>query len=90
MLAVETARELSTPCGVVINRAGTGDSKVQEYCVRENIPVLLTIPLDTSIARLYSRGISLVEGMPRWKESFLELFESIQEITHERARSPKR
>jgi len=26
MLAVETARELSTPCGVVINRAGAGDN----------------------------------------------------------------
>jgi len=90
MLAVETTRELSTPCGVVINRAGAGDSKVQEYCVKENIPVLLTIPLNTSIARLYSRGIALVEGMPRWKEGFLALFDAIQEITHERTRSIKR
>jgi len=90
MLAVETARELSTPCGVVINRAGAGDNKVQEYCAKENIPILLTIPLDTSIARLYSRGIALVEGMPRWKENFIELFDAIQEITHERTRSLKR
>jgi len=90
MLAVETSKELSTPCGVVINRAGTGDGKVQEYCAKENIPVLLTIPLDTSIARLYSRGVALVEGMPLWKESFVELFDSIQEIVHERSRSVKR
>jgi len=75
---------------VVINRAGAGDNKVQEYCVKENIPILLTIPLDTSIARLYSRGIALVEGMPRWKENFIELFDAIQEITHERTRSLKR
>ena len=75
---------------MVINRAGTGDGKVQEYCAKENIPVLLTIPLDTSIARLYSRGVALVEGMPLWKESFVELFDSIQEIVHERSGSVKR
>ena len=90
MLAVETAKELGIPCGVVINRAGAGDSKVQEYCMRENIPVLLTIPLDTSIARLYSRGTALVEGMPRWRRSFLGLFDAIQEIAHERSHSLKR
>ena len=90
MLAVETARELGIPCGVVINRAGVGDDKVQEYCLKENIPVLLNIPLDTSIARLYSRGMTLVEGIPHWKESFIELFDSIKEITCERSGSLKR
>jgi MinD superfamily P-loop ATPase len=90
MLAVKTARELRIPCGVAINRAGVGDSKVQEYCEKENVPVLLAIPLETSIARLYSRGIALVEGMPQWRESFTELFDSIQEITRERTRSVKR
>ena len=90
MLAVETVKELGTPCGVVINRAGVGDSKVQEYCAKESIPVLLTIPLDTSIARLYSRGMALVEGMPQWKESFIELFDSIEEIIRERSGSLKR
>jgi len=90
VLAVETVRQLRVPCGVVINRAGVGNGKVEEYCVKENIPVLLTIPLDTEIARLYSRGITLVEGMPRWKESFFQLFDGIREIVHERSRSLKR
>jgi MinD superfamily P-loop ATPase len=63
---------------------------VEEYCLREGIPVLLTIPLDTEIARLNSQGITLVEGMPQWKESFIGLFDSIQEIVHERSRSVKR
>ena len=90
MLAVETARELRIPYGVVINRTGVGDGKVQEYCLKENIPVLLNIPLDISIARLYSKGMALVEGMPQWKESFIELFDSIEEITRERSGSLKR
>jgi len=90
VLAVETVRELNIPYGVVLNRAGVGDNKVEEYCRKENIPVLLTIPLDTEIARLYSRGVTLAEGMPQWKESFLSLFDRIQEMASERTRSLKR
>jgi MinD superfamily P-loop ATPase len=90
VLAVETMRELNIPCGVVLNRAGVGDAKVEEYCRKENIPVLLTIPLDTEIARLYSQGVPLVEGMPEWKDSFRQLFDSIREIVDERDRSLKR
>jgi len=89
-LAVETVRELGMPCGIVLNRAGVGDSKVEEYCKKENIPILLTIPLDTEIARLYSRGITLVDGMPQWKSSFLQLFDGIREIVDERSHSIKR
>jgi MinD superfamily P-loop ATPase len=90
VLAVETVRELKIPCAIVLNRAGVGDNKVEEYCRKENIPILLTIPLDTGIARLYSRGVTLAEGMPRWKEGFLSLFERIREIASERTRSLKR
>ena len=89
-LAVETVRELGIPCGVVLNRAGVGDNKVEEYCGKENIPILLTIPLDTKIARLYSRGIALVDGLPEWKSSLLQLFDKITEIVDERNRSTKR
>ena len=90
VLAVETVRELNVPCGIILNRVGVGDDKVEEYCRRENIPVLHTIPLDIDIARLYSRGITLVEGMPQWKESFLGLFDKIREIINERNRGTER
>lgn len=84
-LTVDTMRELAIPCGVIINRTGIGDSGVEEYCRKEGIPVLLTIPLDTEIARQYSRGITLVEGTPQWQDGFHRLFESIQERVDERA-----
>ena len=80
MLAVEAVRKLGIGCGVVLNRVGVGDSKTEEYCRKENIPILLTIPLDTEIAYLYSRGITLAEGMPQWKNKFLELFDNIREL----------
>lgn len=78
-LAVEVARKLAIPCGVVVNRAGIGDGKVEEYCSREDMPILLTIPLDTRIAGLYSRGQALVEGMPEWRQRFLDLFDLARE-----------
>ncbi|MBA7671669.1 Iron-sulfur cluster carrier protein [subsurface metagenome] len=90
VLAVETVKQLNIPCGVVLNRAGVGDRKVEEYCRKENIPILLTIPLDTEIARLYSRGITLVEGIPKWKESFLRLLDKIREIVNERSSGTER
>ena len=80
ILAVEAVRQLGIDCGVVLNRVGVGDSKTEEYCRKENIPIMLTIPLDTEIAYLYSRGISLVEGMPQWKNKFLELFDKIRAL----------
>jgi len=78
-LAVEVVRELGIPCGVVINRAGIGDGKVEEYCASQGIPILLTIPLDTRIASLYSRGVPLVDGIPQWRERFVKLFEEIKQ-----------
>lgn len=90
ILAVETVRALKVPCGVIINRAGIGDKKVEDYCQNENIPILLTIPLDMEIARLYSQGVAMVEGMPQWREIFLKFFDRIQELVNERNRSLKR
>jgi MinD superfamily P-loop ATPase len=90
VLAVETVRELKIPFGVVLNRVGAGYQDVEKYCLEENIPIMLTMPLDTGIARLYSEGIALVEGMPRWKSSFNGVLDGIREILDERNRSPQR
>ncbi len=89
-LAVETVRELDIPCGVVLNRTGVGDSRVEEYCRQKRIPVLLTIPLDTEIARLYSRGITMVDGMPQWKSRFFRLYDKVSDVVDERSRGPER
>jgi MinD superfamily P-loop ATPase len=89
-LAVEMIKHLQIPCGVVLNRAGTGDDVIESYCRKEDIAVLLTIPLDREIARLYSRGITLVEGMPGWRNRFRELFGRIQEMVDEGNRNLKR
>jgi MinD superfamily P-loop ATPase len=82
VMAVEVTRKLAIPCGVVINRAGVGDGKVEDYCAKNDVPLLLNIPLDMRIASLYSRGGLLIEGMPEWRQPFLDLFENIKEKAH--------
>ena len=84
ILAVGMLNKIDIPYGVVINRDGAGDSRVEEYCHKEDIPILLRIPLDIKIARLYSRGITLVEGMPQWQEAFLKLWAKVRRILSKR------
>jgi len=90
VLAIEMVRKLDIGCGVIINRVGVGDNRVEEYCLKENIPIMLTIPLDHEIARLYSRGITLVDGLPAWKDDFIRLYDKIGDLVHERTGSAKR
>ena len=77
-LAVAMIRHLNIPFGVVINRDGIGDTKVEQYCKDDNIPVVMKIPHDEDIARLYSQGILFGERLLGWRERFMELFASIQ------------
>jgi MinD superfamily P-loop ATPase len=55
-LALETTRRLGIPHGVVVNRAGIGDDRVERLCAENEVPVLLRIPEDRGIAQACSRG----------------------------------
>ena len=79
-LAVELMKKLQIVCGVIINRDGVGDGKTEQYCQDQGIPILLKIPLDRDIARLYSKGVPLIEGMPEWRKAFGALFQNIEQI----------
>jgi MinD superfamily P-loop ATPase len=79
-LAVELTKKLGIPCGVVINRDGSGNGDTEAYCAEQNIPVLLRIPLDRRIAELYCRGTTLVAGRPAWRRTFLDLWERVQHL----------
>ena len=77
-LAVEVLRKLEIPFGVVINRSDLGDKKVDDYCKKEHIPILMHIPFKKEIAMTYSKGIPIVDAYPHFKEKFNELFEDIK------------
>ena len=78
-LAIAVVRHLYIPFGVIINRDGVGDKKVEMYCQTEKIPILMKIPHSEEIANLYSMGIPFVKKLPEWHERFTELFRRIQE-----------
>lgn len=79
-ISVETLKELNTPIGVIINRSDSKDKLIRDYCHRENVPVLMTIPLDRTIAVAYSEGKTILDTQPQYKEKFLNLFEQIQSL----------
>ena len=78
-LAVEVVRHMGIPFGVIINRDGIGDQRVEVYCQKEQIPVLLKIPERQKIALLYSKGIALVKEAHEWHEMFNLVFRRIQD-----------
>jgi MinD superfamily P-loop ATPase len=72
-LAVEVARELKLPCGVVINRAQTGADETREFCGQKRVPILAEIPDSVAIARAYSQGQLVVDAVPGLQEVFNQL-----------------
>ncbi|MBN2725940.1 ATP-binding protein [Candidatus Mcinerneyibacteriota bacterium] len=78
-LAVETVRTLSRPFGVVINRDGIGDEGVRDYCAREGIEIVGSVPDDRAVAEHYSRGIPAVVLSPDYKALFKEILRKAKE-----------
>ncbi|HER25245.1 MAG TPA: (4Fe-4S)-binding protein [Candidatus Atribacteria bacterium] len=77
ILAVEVLKKLNIPHGVVLNKCDIGDHKVEEYCKKNNIPLLLSIPLDREIAVAYSKGIPIVKINSSYEQKFIKLFQKI-------------
>lgn len=80
VLAVEVARKLDIPFGVIINRYGLGDDKTEDYCRSEGIKVLMRIPFRKDIAAAYSKGVPLIEALPGYSDVFKRLFEDIKTL----------
>ncbi|MFO8052012.1 MAG: ATP-binding protein [Thermoplasmatota archaeon] len=79
-LTMDVMKEIGTPYGVVINRDGIGDDRVEEFCRKEGIPVLMKIENDMDIARAYSKGIPIVEAKREYRELFRELYIKAREM----------
>lgn len=78
ILAVEVVKKMSIPFGVIVNRSGIGDRKIDFFCEENSIPVLMRIPFDREIAFLYSKGIPLVEKKKEYIDKFQQVFNFIE------------
>ena len=75
--AVATCRSVGVPCGVVINRYGSGYAGVEEYCASDGLPLLGTIPQERQIAEAYSRGEAILGRDPRWQRVLLDVLATV-------------
>ncbi len=82
-LGVKAVKLIGIPCGLVINRSDIGNDDVRDYAKEERLPILLEIPFDRNIAQIYSKGDLIVEKMPEYKEQFLKLYLSIENLVKE-------
>jgi len=79
-LAVEVLRKINIPFGVIINRSDLGDDKTEDFCKKENIPILMKIPFEQEIACAYSKGEMIINLYPQYRKKFCELFENIKRL----------
>ena len=82
-LAVDAVNTLGIPKGLVINRSDIGDDGVKKFAEERNIPILMEIPFDRSIAEKYSKGVLLVEDSQEWREGFMALYDKITSLVEE-------
>jgi MinD superfamily P-loop ATPase len=78
-LAVEVMRELGLAAGVVINRDGIGDQGVDDLCASEDLPILLRIPFQRSVAEGLARGKTLIDVRPEYRDRLRELARDVAE-----------
>ncbi|TFG12177.1 (4Fe-4S)-binding protein [Candidatus Thorarchaeota archaeon] len=78
-MAIDTVDAVGTPYGVIINRYGIGDEKVEEFLDERGVELLMKIPFDRKIAELYSRGIPFVNELEEYRSAFVDLIDKIKE-----------
>jgi len=77
--AYKVTQELEIPAGVIINRAGIGDTGVEQYCEEVGLEILIQIPLEREIGQGIAQGKSLLEIKPEYESRFLQLHRQIVE-----------
>jgi len=78
--SVETLKVINKQYGVIINRYGLGNLDVYNWLKVNKIPLLMEIPFDKEIARIYSEGRLLVEEKKEYRIQFTDLTEKIDQI----------
>lgn len=79
-LSVETLMQLQKPFGVIVNRAGLGNREVYNWLKQNRIQLLLEIPFDREIARIYSEGRLLAEEKPEFQLQFQQVLKTVESL----------
>ncbi|CAA7603298.1 CobQ/CobB/MinD/ParA nucleotide binding domain protein [Acididesulfobacillus acetoxydans] len=78
-IAVQVVKKMGIPFGVVINKATSDNTSIQDCCRESQIEVLLEIPFSKEIAEGYSRGLLPVQN-ELWKDKFRKLYKEVKKV----------
>ena len=78
-LSVQMLKKMGIPAGVLINRSDMGDRRVEEFCKRQRLPLLMQIPWDEKLAKRYARGQPAALYDDAWKTRFKSLWAKIEQ-----------
>jgi len=85
-VAVELVRDMKLPCAVLVNRHGSGDDRVDEYCREEGLHLLTGLPFRRDVAESISRGELIVDTIPEMKTAFQGLLVEVLTLAEEASR----
>lgn len=77
--SIETLQKINKPYGVIINRSGIGNNEVYQWIKQCDIELLMEIPFDRNIARIYSKGGLLDET--EYGSMFMNVIRKVQQTT---------
>jgi MinD superfamily P-loop ATPase len=77
-LAYEAFKTMAMPMAVVVNRAGSGDAGVDDFCRRHGLPIVGRIPYERRIAEAYSQGRIPVDAVPKLRAVFSEMLTGLK------------
>ncbi len=80
MQIIELLKNLDIKFGVVINKENLGDKRVENFCKRNNIPILMKIPFLKKISSQNAEGLALTEILPEYKEEFYKVVEKVKNL----------
>ena len=69
--------QTGTPGGIIINRDGIGDNRVEDFINQTNYPILMKIPYQNEIAAGLASGRILIEIYPAFQALFTQLYQQI-------------
>jgi MinD superfamily P-loop ATPase len=78
--SVYTLQNMDKPFGVIINRAGLGNRDVYKWLEEENIDLIMELPFNVNIAKIYSEGKLITDELPDFKTEFFDLTNKINDV----------
>ena len=78
-LAHQAFAPMKKAMGVVVNRAGLGNSEIYDYCASEGLEIMAEIPYDRRIAEAYANGCIIADTSEEMRQLFTGLAEKIRQ-----------